>query len=131
MWVGTPEDLVEWIYRWIDMFDCVLPTRLWRHWVAFTSRWNIKLRNEKWKLSKDPIDEECDCKVCRDYTKWYIRHLIQEWEMLWMQLLSYHNLYLLINLWKKARQAILENKYSEFRDNFWIKYDPENKMHRG
>ena len=131
MWVGTPEDLVEWIYRWIDMFDCVLPTRLWRHWVAFTSRWNIKLRNEKWKLSKDPIDKECNCKVCLDYTKWYIRHLIQEWEMLWMQLLSYHNLYLLINLWKKARQAILENKYSEFRDNFWKKYDPENKMHRG
>ena len=131
MWVGTPEDLIEWIYRWIDLFDCVLPTRLWRHWVAFSSIWNIKLRNEKWKLSKQPVDLDCDCMVCRDYTKWYIRHLIQEWEMLWMQLLSYHNLYLLINLWKKAREAILENKYEKFRNDFWEKYDPENKMHRG
>ena len=131
MWVGTPEDLVEGIYRWIDMFDCVLPTRLWRHGVAFSSIWNVKLKNLKWKLSKDPVDANCDCMVCRDYTKWYIRHLIQEWEMLWMQLLSYHNLYLLVNLWKKAREAILENRYEEFRNDFWKKYDPENKMHRG
>ena len=131
MWVGTPEDLVEWIYRWIDMFDCVLPTRLWRHWMAFSSIWNINMKNAKWKLSKDPVDENCDCMVCRDYTKWYIRHLIAEWEMLWMQLLSYHNLYLLINLWKKAREAILNNSYNEFRNDFWAKYDPDNKMHRG
>jgi len=54
MWVWTPEDLIEWIYRWIDMFDCVLPTRLWRHWVAFSSIWNIKIRNKKWQLSKEP-----------------------------------------------------------------------------
>jgi len=122
MWVGTPEDLIEWIYRWIDMFDCVLPTRLWRHWVAFSSVWNIKITNKKWELSKDPLDEACECKVCKNYTKWYLRHLIQEWEMLWMQLLSYHNLHFLINLWKKARQAILKNKYEEFRNKFWEKY---------
>ena len=131
MWVGTPEDLVEWIYRWIDMFDCVLPTRLWRHWMVFTSRWNIKITNKKWQLSKDPLDDECECKVCKNYTKWYLRHLLQEWEMLWMQLLSHHNLQFLINIWRKARVAILENKYEEFRNNFWKKYDPENKMHRG
>ena len=125
MWVWTPEDLVEWIYRWIDMFDCVLPTRLWRHWVAFSSVWNIRISNLKWKLDKAPLDEECDCKVCKNYTKWYLRHLNQEWEMLWMQLLSYHNLYFLINLWKKARKAILENKYEEFRNNFWEKYPKE------
>ncbi len=125
MWVWTPEDLIEWIYRWIDMFDCVLPTRLWRHWVAFSSVWNIKISNLKWKLSKEPIDETCECKVCKNYTKWYLRHLIQEWEMLWMQLLSYHNLYFLINLWKKARIAILENKFDDFRKDFWIKYPKE------
>ena len=131
MWVWTPEDLVEWIYRWIDMFDCVLPTRLWRHWVAFSSIWNIKIKNEKHKLSKEPIDKDCDCKVCEKYTRWYLRHLIAEQEMYGMQLLSYHNLYFLVNLAKKARQAILENKYEEFREKFWKKYDPENKMHRG
>jgi len=122
MWVWTPEDLVEWIFRWVDMFDCVLPTRLGRHWVAFSSIWNIKIKNLKWKLSKDPIDLDCNCKVCKNYTKWYLRHLIQEWEMQGMQLLSYHNLYFLVNLWKKARKAILENKYEEFRNNFWKKY---------
>jgi queuine tRNA-ribosyltransferase len=118
MWVWTPEDLIEWIYRWIDMFDCVLPTRLWRHWLAFSSVWNIKLRSEKYKLDKSPIDNECDCKVCKNYSKWYLRHLIIENEMEWMKLLSYHNLYYLINLAKKARNAILENKYEEFRNKF-------------
>jgi queuine tRNA-ribosyltransferase len=123
MWVWTPEDIIEWIYRWIDMFDCVLPTRLWRHWVAFSSFWNIKIKNEKWKLSKEPLDNTCKCKVCKNYTKWYLRHLIQEWEMLWMQLLSYHNLFFLINLCKNARKSILDNKYEDFRNDFWSKYN--------
>ena len=130
MWVWTPEDLIEWIYRWIDMFDCVLPTRLWRHWTCFSSVWNVKIKNEKYKLDKNPIDKDCNCMVCKNYTRWYLRHLITEQEIYWMELLSYHNLYFLINLAKKARKAIQENKYKEFRDNFWEKYDPENKMHR-
>lgn len=121
MWVWTPEDLIEWISRWIDMFDCVLPTRLWRHWVAFSTIWNIKLTNKKWQLSKESLDEFCNCKVCKNYTKWYLRHLIQEKEMLWMQLLSYHNLYFLINICKQARIAILENRFEEFRKEFWEK----------
>lgn len=125
MWVWTPEDIIEWIYRWIDMFDCVLPTRLWRHWVVFSSYWNIKIKNEKWKLSKDPLDNTCKCKICKNYTKWYLRHLIQEWEMLWMQLLSYHNLFFLINLCKNARKSILDNKYEDFRNDFWSKYPKE------
>jgi len=125
MWVWTPEDLVEWIFRWIDMFDCVLPTRLGRHWVAFSSYWNIRIRNKQWQLSKKPLDDTCDCKVCKNYTKWYLRHLICEWEMQWMQLLSYHNLFFLINLWKRARKAILDNNFKEFRDNFWEKYPKE------
>ncbi len=122
MWVWTPEDLIEAIYRWIDMFDCVLPTRLWRHSVAFTYKWNIKIKNEKFKYSKEKIEEECDCKVCKNYTRWYLRHLIAENEMLWMQLISYHNLYFLINLTKKAREAILENRFEQFREDFWSKY---------
>ncbi len=122
MWVWTPEDLIEWMARWIDMFDCVLPTRLWRHWVAFTHTGNIKITNQKFLLDKSPIDEKCDCKVCKNFTKWYIRHLIKENEMLWMQMMSYHNLYFLINLTKKARAAVLENKFEEFRKSFWEDY---------
>lgn len=125
MWVGTPEDLVEWIYRWMDMFDCVLATRLWRHWVAFSSIWNIKIKNQKYKLDQSPIDDTCDCKICKNYSKWYLRHLIREWEMEWMSMLSYHNLYFLVNLAKKAREAILENRYEEFRNKFWKKYPKE------
>jgi queuine tRNA-ribosyltransferase len=130
MWVWTPEDLIEWIYRWIDMFDCVLPTRLGRHWVAFSSIWNVKIKNKKHQLSKEPLDDSCECKVCKNYTRWYLRHLIAEWEMLWMQLMSFHNLHFLIHLAKKARVAILENKYDDFRNKFWEKYDPEGKMHK-
>jgi len=122
MWVWTPEDLIEAIYRGIDMFDCVLPTRLGRHAVAYWTYWNINMKNAKYKLDKSPLDENCDCKVCKNYTKWYIRHLLAEKEILGWQMLSYHNLYFLINLWKKARKAILDWKYSEFRDDFWSKY---------
>jgi queuine tRNA-ribosyltransferase len=122
MWVWTPEDLIEWIYRWVDMFDCVLPTRLWRHGRGFWTYWNINIKNEKWKLSDESLDLECGCKVCKNYSKWYLRHLINENEMLWMQLLSYHNLYFLINLTKKSRVAILENKFNNYRKEFWSKY---------
>lgn len=123
MWVWTPEDLIEWIYRWIDMFDCVLPTRLWRHWVAFSSVWNIKIRNEKYKLDKTPIDSTCNCKVCKNYSKWYLRHLLVENEIEGLSMLSYHNLYFLVNLAKNARTAILENRFEEFRKEFWEKYE--------
>lgn len=122
MWVGTPEDLVEWIYRWVDMFDCVLPTRLWRHGVWFSHRGNVKIKNQKYKLDESPLDPECDCKVCTNFTKGYLRHLVQEKEILWMQMMSYHNLYFLVNLAKRARIAISENKYEEFRNEFWEKY---------
>jgi queuine tRNA-ribosyltransferase len=122
MWVWTPEDLIEAIDRGMDMFDCVLPTRLWRHGTAFSNYGNIKITNLKYKLDTSPLDSECECKTCKNYTKWYIRHLISENEMLWSQLLSYHNLYFLVQLTKKARQAILENSYSEFKEKFWKKY---------
>ncbi len=122
MWVWTPEDLIEWIARWIDMFDCVLPTRVGRHWLAFSSRWNIKIKNEQYKLNKEPLDKNCDCKVCTTYSLWYLRHLILENEILWMHLLSYHNLYFLINLTKKARIAIIEGNFEEFRKDFYKKY---------
>ncbi len=122
MWVWTPEDLIEAIDRWIDMFDCVLPTRIWRHGTAFSNNWNLKLKNNKYKLDSSPLDKECNCKVCKNYSKWYLRHLITEKEMLWMQLISYHNLYFLVNLAKKSRIAILKNKFKDFKKDFWNKY---------
>ena len=121
MGVGTPEDLIEWIYRWIDMFDCVLPTRVWRHGLVFGTQWNIRIKNEVHKFSKLPLDNECQCKVCRNYTRGYLRHLFVESEILSMNLLSYHNLYFLIHLAKNARTAILEWRYGEFRKEFWKK----------
>lgn len=126
MWVWTPEDLVEAIARWVDMFDCVLPTRLWRHGMAFWTHGRIRIKNEKYKLDKSPLDTECDCKVCKNYSRWYLRHLVKENEMLGLSLLSYHNLYFLINLTQKARQAILEDRFEEFRKEFWEKHDKNN-----
>ncbi|PID87650.1 tRNA guanosine(34) transglycosylase Tgt [Candidatus Gracilibacteria bacterium] len=127
MGVGTPEDLIEAIDRGIDMFDCVLPTRLGRHATAFSSLGRINMKNEKWKLSNEKLDPNCDCKVCVGYTKGYLRHLVAEKEMLGMKLISYHNLYMLVNLAKKAREAILKNRYSNFKKEFREKYKLKNK----
>ena len=128
MWVGTPEDLVEWIYRWVDMFDCVLPTRIGRHKTAFSKTGYIKVKNKKHEFSKDPIDPTCTCKVCKNYSLWYLRHLTVEDESLWKQLLSYHNLHFLINLCKEARIAISEWRYSEYREEFWKHYDQNKRV---
>ena len=119
MGVGTPEDLVEGIFRWVDMFDCVLPTRIGRHGTVFTSYGNLKIKNEKHKFSDLKIDDTCTCKVCLNYSRWYLRHLITENEIYGMSLLSYHNLYFLIELTKNARKAIELWEYSKFRDAFW------------
>lgn len=121
MGVGTPEDLIEAIFRWVDMFDCVLPTRVWRHGLAFGTYGNIKIKNLEHKLSKLPLDAECPCKICRDHTRWYLRHLISENEMIGMSLISYHNLAFLISITKQAREAISQGRYSEFRKEFWKK----------
>jgi len=122
MGVWTPEDLIEGIYRGVDMFDCVLPTRVWRHGKAFGTYWSINIKNEKHKLSDKPLDSECQCKVCKNYSRGYLRHLIKEDEMYGMSLISHHNLQFLIDLSQNARRAIQKWKYSEFRDNFWKKY---------
>ena len=118
MWVWTPEDLVEWIYRGIDMFDCVLPTRIWRHGKAFGTFGDKNIKNEKYKLSDKILDEECRCSVCKNYSLWYLRHLIIENELLWLRLLSYHNLAFLIQLSSEARNAIILWNYETFRNSF-------------
>ena len=124
MGLGTPEDLIEGIYRGIDMFDCVLPTRLGRHGVAYTSRGNIKVTNEKYRLEKEGIytRPEYSTMVSRNYSLGYLRHLFKVGEMLAGQLISLHNLEFLLNLSREARKAILEGRYEDFRKAFWSEY---------
>lgn len=122
MGVGAPEDLVEGVGRGIDMFDCVLPTRLARHGTAFTRSGKIVVRNATWARDFGPLDPDCDCCVCQSYTRAYLRHLIKAGEMLAHRLLSYHNLYFLLKLMQRAQAAILEDRFQAFRTNFYQDY---------
>jgi queuine tRNA-ribosyltransferase len=110
MGVGTPEDLIEGVRRGVDIFDCVLPTRLARHNAAFSSEGRLNLMNAAYARDPRPIDETCDCYTCRTFTRAYLRHLIVAKELLAGTLLSIHNLYTLVNLVKNIRQAIIENR---------------------
>lgn len=105
MGIGTPEDITEAVKRGIDMFDCVLPTRLGRHGAAFTSKGQIHLRNEANKLSKKPLDSSCGCYVCKNYSRSYLRHLIIEKEILGLKLLSYHNVFFLTDLVNRLKRV--------------------------
>ena len=118
MGVGTPEDLVEAVYRGVDMFDCVMPTRNGRTGGAFTSNGKINIRNAKYALDEMPLDENCPCSVCRRYSKAYLRHLYQAKEMLAATLISHHNLAFFLDLMRRVRQAIRGGKFAEFRRAF-------------
>lgn len=105
------------------MFDCVLPTRIGRHGTAFGSHGNIKLKNEKHKLSDKSLDSLCSCRVCQNFSRGYLSHLIRENEMYGMSLLSYHNLYFLLEIGRQARTAIENSSYDAFRNTFWDNYN--------
>ncbi len=122
MGVGAPEDLVEGVGRGIDMFDCVLPTRLARHGTAFTRFGKIVVRNAAWARDFGPLDPNCDCCVCQSHTRAYLRHLIKAGEMLAHRLLSYHNLYFLLKLMQRTQAAILEDRFQAFRTDFYQDY---------
>ena len=107
MWVGTPEDLIMWIREWVDMFDCVLPTRLGRHWTAFSSNWNVKLKNASNFDNPEPIDKKCNCYVCKNYSRSYLHHLVKENEILAGTLISLHNIAFLHQVVEKEREKIL------------------------
>ena len=117
MGVGEPIDIIEGVIRGIDMFDCVLPTRIARHGNAFTRHGKINLKNAKYKEDFTPI-EDCDCYTCKNYTKAYIRHLITCNETLGGRLLSIHNIRFLIRLVEELRVAIDENRVLEYREEF-------------
>ena len=122
MGVGEPVDIIEGVIRGIDMFDCVLPTRIARHGHAFTKYGRINLKNAKYTEDFTPIEEKCDCYACQNYTKAYIRHLIKANETLGGRLLSIHNIRFLIRLTENLRQAIKEDRLLAFRDEFYQDY---------
>ncbi|MDR0720973.1 MAG: tRNA guanosine(34) transglycosylase Tgt [Treponema sp.] len=126
MGIGTPEYILEAIENGIDMFDCVFPTRTGRNGHVFSSQGPVSLKKAENNLDFLPIDEECGCKVCRSYSRAYLRHLFKTREILLSILASYHNLYFLHDLVKKARSAIEENRFPEFKRAFLKKYT-ENK----
>jgi len=118
MGVGTPEDLVEAVYRGVDMFDCVMPTRNGRTGGAFTSRGKLNIRNAKFISDDTPLDAECSCSVCRRYSRSYLRHLYQAGEMLAPVLISHHNLAFFLDTMRKVRQSIKSGSLSQFRKDF-------------
>ena len=118
MGVGTPEDLIEAVARGVDMFDCVLPTRNGRNGQAFTSRGKLNIKNAPYAVDQMPLDEACDCSVCRRHTRAFIRHLYQSGEMLASILLTHHNLAFFLDTMKRVRQAIRSGQFAKFRREF-------------
>lgn len=122
MGLGTPPQMIELIARGMDMFDCVLPTRLARNGTAFTSVGTLNLKNARFALEKEPIEPGCTCPACRDFTRGYIRHLIKAEEILGLRLISLHNLHFYLNLMSRARDAIGNGTFAEFRAQFVAGY---------
>ena len=123
MGVGTPEDLVEAVARGIDMFDCVLPTRNGRTGQAFTSRGKLNIKNAQWTTDSRPLDESCNCSVCRRHSRAYLRHLYMTGEMLASILLTHHNLAFFLDTMRGVRQSIRSGDFSKFRREFTGRLD--------
>ena len=128
MGVGEPEDIFEGVMRGIDMFDCVLPTRLARHGHAFTLDGKINLKNAKYKEDFTPVDENCDCECCKHYTKAYIRHLIIANETLGQRLLSIHNLRFLISITENIRTSIKEDNFLNYKNQCLTRYKSKKEI---
>ena len=123
MGVGEPVDILEGVERGVDIFDCVLPTRIARHGQAFTRVGKINLNNAKYKKDLDPVENGCDCYCCKNYTKAYIRHLLSVIEVLGGRLLSIHNIRFLIKLTEEIRLAIKEDRFLDYKKDFLDKYN--------
>lgn len=122
MGVGSPDALIDGVIRGIDMFDCVLPTRIARNGTCMTSHGRLVVKNAKYAHDFSPIDDQCDCYVCQHYTRAYVRHLFKAGETLALRLASYHNLYFLLNLMKDIRTAIKNDNLLDFREQFFEEY---------
>lgn len=119
MGVGSPDYLIEGSIRGIDMFDCVLPTRIGRNGTIMTSKGKVIVRDAKYARDYSPMDPECDCYACRNFSRAYIRHLLKANEVLGIRLTTWHNLKFLLNLMKNVRQAIMEDKLGDFKKEFF------------
>ena len=121
MGIGAPEDLIEGINSGVDMFDCVMPTRNARNGMLFTKTGSINIKNAVHAEDRSPIDEECGCYVCMNYSRAYLRHLYRSGEILASRLNTWHNLYYYITLMDESRKAIDENRFTQFRQDFYTK----------
>lgn len=126
MGVGSPDALIEGSIRGIDMFDCVLPTRIARNGTTMTSEGRLVIRNAKFAEDFGPLDPKCDCYTCKNYSRAYIRHLIKADETFGLRLTTYHNLHFLVNLMKNVREAILNDSLLDYRDQFFEQYGLHN-----
>ncbi|MDD6021628.1 MAG: tRNA guanosine(34) transglycosylase Tgt [Acutalibacteraceae bacterium] len=118
MGVGTPGNIIEAVSRGVDLFDCVMPSRNARHGHLFTWNGIINLNNAKYALDDSPIDDECDCPTCRNFSRAYVKHLLKSKEMLGMRLAVLHNLHFYNTLMQRIREAIDENRFDEFRNKY-------------
>ena len=118
MGLGTPPQMLEMIARGVDMFDCVLPTRLARNGTAFTEKGTLNLKNAVFRLDPEPIETGCDCSTCRRFSRAYIRHLIKAEEILALRLVTLHNVHFYLQLLHRARNAIEHGSFAEFREKF-------------
>jgi queuine tRNA-ribosyltransferase len=118
MGVGTPEDLVEGVFHGIDMFDCVMPTRSARNGLLFTNGEKVVIKNARYREDSSPLDSECDCYTCQNYSRAYLRHLYVSGEILAMVLNTIHNLRYYLRLMERIREAIRKGRYPGFRDRF-------------
>ena len=122
MGVGSPDCLFEGVERGVDMFDCVLPTRIARHGMAMTSQGKVNIKNAKYERDFEPLDPNCDCYTCRNYSKAYLRHLFKSNELMSATLMSYHNLHFLVSTMTKIREAIEEGRFLEYKKEFFDAY---------
>lgn len=122
MGVGSPDCLIEGVSRGIDMFDCVLQTRIARNGTAMTSHGKVVLKNAKYKEDFSSLDDECDCYCCKNHTKAYLHHLVKCNEILGARLLSIHNLRFSLHLMEQVREAINNDRFNEFKEEFYNKY---------
>ena len=128
MGLGTPPQMIELIARGVDMFDCVLPTRLARNGTAFTAGGTLNLKNAEFAMQKEPIEEGCVCPACRDFTRGYIRHLIKAEEILGLRLITIHNLHFYLDLMRRARRAIEDGTFADLRAQFVAGYKTRGEM---
>jgi queuine tRNA-ribosyltransferase len=122
MGLGTPPQMIELVARGIDMFDCVLPTRIARNGTAFTATGTVNLKNAPFAAEKGPIEEGCECYACKEFSRGYLRHLIKAEEILGLRLISIHNLHFYLHLMEQTREAIEAGTFEEFRRNFVAGY---------